>query len=85
MLYGSLIAVLQQFVGCVVAKVFSNLPSGMKALLDQCVNRGLYGDHSATIRHFINVGLERLVEQGRLVDLSVLSPPNDRDQPDEEA
>jgi hypothetical protein len=63
-----------------VAKVFSNLPPGMKALLDQCVKRGLYGDHSATI---INVGLERLVEQGRIVDSSVLSPPNDADQPDE--
>jgi hypothetical protein len=51
-----------------VEKVFSTLPHGMKALLDQCVNRGLYGDQSTTIRHFINIGLERLVEQGRLVD-----------------
>ena len=68
-----------------MAKVFSTLPPGMKALLDQCVNRGLYGDHSATIRHFINVGLERLIDQGRIVDSSVLAPlPPDTDQPDEE-
>jgi Arc/MetJ-type ribon-helix-helix transcriptional regulator len=51
----------------------------MKALLDQCVNRGLYGDQSATIRHFINAGLERLIDQGRLID-SPIPAPSEADQ-----
>jgi hypothetical protein len=40
----------------------------MKALLDQCVRRQWYGDEAATIRHFINAGIERLLDQNRLVD-----------------
>jgi len=47
----------------------------MKALLDQCVNRGLYGDQSATIRHFVNIGLERLIEQGRIIDSPLMAAP----------
>jgi hypothetical protein len=54
-------------------KVSTRLAPGMKDLLDQCINRNLYGDQSATIRHFINVGLERLVKQGRLIDTPALS------------
>jgi hypothetical protein len=40
----------------------------MKALLDQCVARKLYGDEAATIRQFITDGLERLVGQRRIID-----------------
>jgi hypothetical protein len=40
----------------------------MKALLDQCVARKLFGDEAATIRQFINDGLEKLVEQRRIID-----------------
>jgi hypothetical protein len=40
----------------------------MKALLDQCVRRNWYGDEASTIRHFITIGLERLIEQHRLID-----------------
>jgi hypothetical protein len=45
----------------------------MKALLDQCVARKLYGDEAATIRQFINDGLERLVSQRRIVDIPTLA------------
>jgi hypothetical protein len=51
-----------------VEKVSTRLPAGMKALLDQCITRELYGDQAMTVRHFITIGLERLVEEGRLLD-----------------
>jgi hypothetical protein len=41
----------------------------MKSLLDQCVVRKLYGDEAATIRQFINDGLERLIDQRRIIDV----------------
>jgi hypothetical protein len=41
-------------------------------LLDQCVDRKLCGDEAATIRHFINIGLEHLVDQHRLIDIPAL-------------
>ena len=56
-----------------MAEVSTTLPSGMHALLDQCVNRRLYGGESETIRHFINAGLERLVDQGRLIDAPIVA------------
>ena len=65
------------FVRRIVEKVFSSLPPAMKALLDQCIARGLYGDQAATIRYFINAGLERLVDQGRLIDVPTLRVPSD--------
>jgi hypothetical protein len=54
-------------------KVSTRLAPGMKALLDQCIQRNLYGDQAATIRHFINAGLERLVEQHRLIDVPTVA------------
>jgi hypothetical protein len=49
----------------------------MKALLDQCIARNLYGDQAATIRQFIHSGLERLVDQHRLIDSpTVASSPS---------
>jgi hypothetical protein len=49
----------------------------MKALLDQCVARRLYGDEAATIRQFITDGLERLVDQRRVIDApTVASSPS---------
>jgi hypothetical protein len=54
------------------SKVSTTLAPGMKALLDQCIARNLYGDQAATVRQLIHVGLERLVEQRRLIDLPVL-------------
>jgi hypothetical protein len=59
-----------------VEKIWSALPPGMKALLDQCVARGLYGDPAMTVRHFVTLGLEQLVVDGRLIDIaSVPKPP----------
>jgi len=43
-------------------------------LLDQCIDRGLYGDQAMTVRHFVIVGLERLIEQGRLADSRMPTP-----------
>jgi hypothetical protein len=74
MLYGSLQAAPQHLVGVAVDKIFSALPAGMKALLDQCIARGLYGDQAMTVRHFVTIGLEHLVEQGRLVDTRLALP-----------
>jgi hypothetical protein len=54
--------------GVIVEKIFSSLPRGMKALLDQCISRDLYGDQAMTVRHFVTIGLEQLVQQGRLID-----------------
>jgi hypothetical protein len=54
--------------GVPLPKVSTTLPDGMKALLDQCVARRLYGDEAATIRQFINDGLEKLVDQRRIID-----------------
>jgi Arc/MetJ-type ribon-helix-helix transcriptional regulator len=68
---------LHSIVWRIVEKIFSSLPPAMKALLDQCIARGLYGDQAATIRHFISAGLERLVDQGRLIDLPTLLVPSD--------
>jgi hypothetical protein len=51
----------------------------MKALLDQCVRRRLYGDEAATIRHFIYSGLERLVQQNRLIDSPTIPPSEETD------
>jgi hypothetical protein len=45
----------------------------MKALLDQCVARKLYGDEAATIRQFINDGLEKLIDQRRIIDVPVVA------------
>lgn len=60
-------------------KVSTRLAPGMKALLDQCIARNLYGDQAATVRQFIHVGLERLVAQNRLIDLPsiAVSPASD--------
>ena len=49
-------------------KVSTTLPKGLKALLDQCVRRQWYGDEASTIRHFITIGLERLIDQHQLID-----------------
>ena len=54
-------------------KVSTTLAPGMKALLDQCIARKLYGDQAATVRQFINAGLERLIEQNRLIDVPGLT------------
>jgi hypothetical protein len=54
-------------------KVSTRLAPGMKALLDQCIARNLYGDQAATIRQFIHAGLERLVEQNRLIDVPTIA------------
>jgi hypothetical protein len=66
-----------------VEKIFSALPSGMKSLLDQCIARGLYGDQAMTVRHFVTIGLEQLVEQGRLADIGIspASPKNESGGP----
>ena len=56
-------------------KIFSALPPGMKTLLDQCIARGLYGDQAMTVRHFVTIGLEGLVAQGRLVDYGLGPTP----------
>ena len=63
-------------------KVSTTLPRGMKTLLDQCVSRGLYGDEAATIRHFINQGLERLMDQHRIIDVPTVAnnPSTDETQ-----
>jgi hypothetical protein len=61
--------------GVAVEKIHSALPAAMKALLDQCIARGLYGDQAMTVRHFVTIGLERLVEQGRLADPTLAPPP----------
>ena len=82
---GSLEAASKQFVVCVVEKIFSTLPPAMKALLDQCVSRGLYGDQAATIRHFVTVGLERLVDQHRLFDIPTAPIQPQKAQNDGEA
>jgi hypothetical protein len=56
----------------------------MKALLDQCVARKLYGDEAATIRQFINDGLERLVGQRRIIDApTAANIPSTDERPDE--
>ena len=49
-------------------------------LFNQLVERGLYGeDNSSVGRHLIMIGLDRLVEQSRLIDLPVAanSPSTD--------
>jgi hypothetical protein len=61
-------------------KVSTTLAPGMKALFDQCVARNLYGDQAATVRQFIHVGLERLVEQNRLIDLPIIASPSSGDE-----
>lgn len=67
----------------IVPKVSTTLPEGMKALLDQCVGRKLYGDEAATIRQFINDGLERLIDQSRIIDTpTVASSPSTASTPD---
>lgn len=60
-----------------MAKISTDLPDGMQALFDQCLARRLYGGEAATVRAFISQGIERLVEQGRLIDTPAipLSPP----------
>jgi hypothetical protein len=45
----------------------------MKVLLDQCVSRSLYGDEAATIRHFSHLGIERLLDQHRLIDVPTVA------------
>ena len=66
-----------------VPKVSTTLPRGMKNLLDQCVSRGLYGDEAATIRHFINLGIERLLDQHRIIDVpNVASSASTDETPD---
>jgi len=82
MLYGSLRAAVKHLGGLVVEKVFSSLPPAMKALLDQCVERGLYGDQATTIRYFITIGLERLIDQHRIIDVPVASSPSTDETPD---
>lgn len=51
-------------------QIFVTLPHGARALFNQLVARKLYGeDNSSVGRHLIMIGLDRLVEQGRLIDL----------------
>ena len=50
------------------SKIYVTLPPGMRALFDQLVARNLYGGNSAAARHLITIGLDHLVEQGRLSD-----------------
>jgi len=65
-----------------VPKVSTTLPDGMKTLLDQCVGRKVYGDEAATIRQFINDGLERLIDQRRIIDApAVASTPSTDETP----
>jgi hypothetical protein len=56
-------------------KVGTTLAPGMKALFDQCLARNIYGDQAATVRQFVNTGLERLIDQGRLIDVPGLVTP----------
>jgi hypothetical protein len=61
-------------------QIYVTLPSGMRALFNQLVDRELYGDeNSAVARHLITIGLEELVRQGRLIDLPTVatSPADD--------
>lgn len=51
-------------------QIYVTLPAGMRALFNQLVARDLYGnENSAVARHLITIGLEDLVQQGRLIDL----------------
>ncbi len=66
-------SLLSTLYGPPLPKVSTTLPEGMKALLDQCVSRKLYGDEAATIRQFINDGLERLIAQRRIIDVPIVT------------
>jgi hypothetical protein len=59
-------------------QIFVTLPDGARALFNQLVARKLYGEEkSAVARHLIMIGLDRLVEQNRLIDLpTVASNPS---------
>jgi hypothetical protein len=57
-----------------MAKVSTDLPEGMQALFDQCLDRALYGGEAATVRAFITMGIERLIEQRRIIDTP--APPH---------
>jgi hypothetical protein len=51
-------------------QIFVTLPQCARALFNQLVARKLYGeDNSSVGRHLIMIGLDQLVEQGRLIDL----------------
>jgi hypothetical protein len=68
------------------AKVSTTLAPGMKALLDQCITRNLYGDQAATVRQFIHAGLERLLDQHRLIDAPIIGSRSSTDKtPSEES
>jgi hypothetical protein len=62
-------------------QIFVTLPKGARALFNQLVERKLYGeDNSSVGRHLIMIGLDRLVEQNRLIDLP---NPSTDDMPDD--
>jgi len=54
-----------------MAKVSTDLPEGMQALFDQCLDRQIYGGEAATVRAFILLGLESLLKEGRLLPMLV--------------
>jgi hypothetical protein len=65
------------------SKIYVTLPAGMRSLFDQLVARNLYGGNSAVARYLITIGLERLVEQNRLIDPpTVASSPSTDETPD---
>jgi hypothetical protein len=64
-------------------QIYVTLPSATRALFNQLVMRDLYGDeNSAVARHLITIGLEKLVRQGRLVDVPTVpsAPSTDADE-----
>ena len=66
-------------------QIFVTLPKGARTLFNQLVERKLYGeDNSSVGRHLIMIGLDRLVEQNRLIDLpTVASSPSIDETPSE--
>jgi hypothetical protein len=66
-------------------QIYVTLPKGARALFNQLVQRGLYGeDNSSVGRHLIMIGLDRLVEQSRLIDLPAAANTLSTDEtPDE--
>jgi Arc/MetJ-type ribon-helix-helix transcriptional regulator len=61
-------------------KVYVTLPEGARALLDQLVEKRTFGDsHSEVARHFIVVGLNDLVDKGRLKEPERSPMPKDEE------
>jgi hypothetical protein len=65
------------------SKLYVTLPAGMQALFDQLVARKIYGEEKAPVaRALIMMGLERLVDQRRLIDTpNIASPPLEKTKP----